>query len=269
MTQKLINDIMDYTNNNMDENTLYFLTGKFFTTEDVIKNNEKYNKEYSHIYKSNGFNDFYDMFLFCHSNTDKVSKGGDKDLSNLNKVKRKVIRNGKEVEMTIYEDGNKDNESMDKDTQKETEQNYSALGSSEEENGNLNEKVNPEKLANTLGKLKSQGVDTSNINENGQMFKDFNNGGSLLGIAEYSYTEDTIRLESYASSKESIGVGIRAVVELIKLGIVYDKNIEVYDIQLKEAETYLEYLGFVKFKNGYRMKKNDVREVVGDLHDFI
>ena len=40
MTQKLINDIIDYTNNDMDENTLYFLTGKFFTTEDVIKNNK-------------------------------------------------------------------------------------------------------------------------------------------------------------------------------------------------------------------------------------
>ena len=178
---------------------------------------------------------FYDMYIFCKSNTETISKGGEKDLSNLNKVKRKVIRNGKEVEMTIYEDSNSDNKDMD-NTKKESDSvSYSALGSESSDIGDLETKVNPQVLATTLGKFKSQGIDTSPINESGQMFKDFSNGESVLGLAEFSFNNDTIRLESYISTEESTGVGIRSVIELIKLGIKNNKSIEVYDIQLKEA----------------------------------
>lgn len=55
----------------MDENNLYFLTGKYFSFDEVINNEETLNKKYKHLYKPNGFNSFYDMVLFCKSNTEK------------------------------------------------------------------------------------------------------------------------------------------------------------------------------------------------------
>lgn len=193
------------------------------------------------------------MVLFCKSNTEKITKGGDKDLSNLNKVKRKVIRNGKEVEMTIYEDGNsKDKEQQDK--QPETNNN-SAIGSSVEDNGGINEKVNPERLATSLSILKNKGVNTSHLKETSSIYKVFNNGEDVIGIAEYNLYDKEIKLESYISSPESSGVGLRSIFELIKLGIDNEMAISIYDIQLKEAINYIDYLGFKKVKDRYLMTK--------------
>lgn len=164
----------------------------------------------------------------------------------MNKVKRKVIRNGKEVEMTIYEDGNsKDKEQQDK--QPETNNN-SAIGSSVEDNGGINEKVNPERLATSLSILKNKGVNTSHLKETSSIYKVFNNGEDVIGIAEYNLYDKEIKLESYISSPESSGVGLRSIFELIKLGIDNEMAISIYDIQLKEAINYIDYLGFKKLK---------------------
>lgn len=267
MTNEFIYDIMKKYNESIDENNLYFLTGKYFSFDEVINNEEILNKKYKHLYKPNGFNNFYDMVLFCKSNTEKVTKGGDKDLSNLNKVKRKVIRNGKEVEMTIYEDGNsKDKEQQDK--QPETNTN-SAIGSSVEDNGGINEKVNPEKLATSLSILKNKGVDTSHLKETSSIYKVFNNGEDVIGIAEYNLYDKEIKLESYISSPESSGVGLRSIFELIKLGIDNEMAISIYDIQLKEAIHYIEYLGFKKVKDRYLMSKKEVQNFLGDNDVFI
>lgn len=207
------------------------------------------------------------MVLFCKSNTEKITKGGDKDLSNLNKVKRKVIRNGKEVEMTIYEDGNsKDKEQQDK--QPETNNN-SAIGSSVEDNGGINEKVNPERLATSLSILKNKGVNISHLKETSSIYKVFNNGEDVIGIAEYNLYDKEIKLESYISSPESRGVGLRSIFELIKLGIDNEMAISIYDIQLKEAINYIDYLGFKKVKDRYLMTKKEVQNFVGDNDVFV
>lgn len=267
MTNEFIYDIMKKDNESMDENNLYFLTGKYFSFDEVINNEETLNKKYKHLYKPNGFNSFYDMVLFCKSNTEKITKGGDKDLSNLNKVKRKVIRNGKEVEMTIYEDGNsKDKEQQDK--QPETNNN-SAIGSSVEDNGGINEKVNPERLATSLSILKNKGVNTSHLKETSSIYKVFNNGEDVIGIAEYNLYDKEIKLESYISSPESSGAGLRSIFELIKLGIDNEMAISIYDIQLKEAINYIDYLGFKKVKDRYLMTKKEVQNFVGDNDVFV
>lgn len=73
----------------------------------ILQNQEEFNKNYGHIAVSYGFNDFYDLYNFAVSNDEfeQVSKGGQKDLSKLKKVKRTVIRNGKQTTMTFYESG--------------------------------------------------------------------------------------------------------------------------------------------------------------------
>ena len=83
----------------------------------ILQNQEEFNKNYGHFASAYGFTDFYDLYIFAVSNDEyeQVSKGGKKDLSKLKKVKRTVVRNGKQTTMTFYE-------SHDSDDQKEKKQ---------------------------------------------------------------------------------------------------------------------------------------------------
>lgn len=72
----------------------------------VIDNNEIYTDAYKHIVAAYGFKSFYDLYLYAKADevydNEAVLKSN-KDYDSLNRVKRKVTRNGKEVEMTFYE----------------------------------------------------------------------------------------------------------------------------------------------------------------------
>ena len=83
------------------------MLGKKLNYGYVISENEKLSKDYSHIVKAYGFNSFYDLYCYadsCDSLNDYLIKGGQKDLSKLKPVKRRVMRNGKMMTTTIYED---------------------------------------------------------------------------------------------------------------------------------------------------------------------
>lgn len=77
----------------------------------VIAENDQLTKEYNHIVKGYGFENFYDLYLFADSssaNLELIAKGGQKDLHKLKAVTRTVIRNGKPMKTTIYEDTGSD-----------------------------------------------------------------------------------------------------------------------------------------------------------------
>src|SRR5699024_11851731 len=90
------------------------------------------------------FDNFFDCILYANRESEIVHKGGDKNLGRINKVKRTVIRNGKEMQMTVYEDCNKDNDSNEKQEGKE-EVSRSAVGARAISNGEEG-KVNPKKV---------------------------------------------------------------------------------------------------------------------------
>src|SRR5699024_3425271 len=185
----------------------------------------------------------------------------------LNKVKRTVIRNGKEMQMTVYEDGNKDNDSNEKQEGKE-EVSRSAVGARAISNGEEG-KVNPKKVANSLSSLSKKGVDVSHVNTNSSLYKEFvDDNGDTLGITSFKRTENDIILDSYASSPDSDGVGARAIMELLRLSIKENKNAVVYDIELPEAIEYLKTLGFKPNKDGYILRKKDVKQFLGDYSDL-
>ncbi|AAX92335.1 virion component [Staphylococcus phage Twort] len=263
----MLQNIIKSKDTDINIGVLHFLTNRTFTYEEVAKNNKQLTKDYNFIVKSYGFNDFYDMFLYI--NRDTIIKGGNKDESKLNKVKRKVIRNGKEIEMTVYEDPNAGNQQQDKKPKDNEQQpkTTSAIGSKSTgtEEG---QKVNPKRLSNTISKLGSNidHIDTSLVN----ISREFTStDGDLIGNALFEETEDTIKLHGYITKEDVTGVGVRSIIELLLLGIKKEKNIEVYDIQLPEAIQYLKMLGFTKKKDSFYMKKKDVLSFIGDLHEFL
>lgn len=82
------------------------IIGKSLDYPKVISENTQLTQEYNYIVKSYGFETFYDLYLFADTtdNSELVAKGGQKDLQKLKPVTRTVIRNGKPMKTTIYED---------------------------------------------------------------------------------------------------------------------------------------------------------------------
>lgn len=271
MTNNQIDGIMnniDLNNKEIDENKLYFLTGKVFGMEEVISKSQELDTKYKHVYKPYGFEDFYSMYLCAKSNTEMVSKGGQKDLSNLNKVKRKVMRNGKMVEMTIYESGDKEEEDKEPTDSKDRQTN-TAIGAKQRDNGS-NSKVNPQKLATTFRKLKEIGSNIESVSQDAEMYREYlDEAGNPIGISAYSENDTTVILEGFAGGKEVTGIGIRSVMELIKLGIEKEKGILVRNVVSLEAQEFLKMIGFKNTKEDYKMSKQEVKNYVGEYGDFL
>lgn len=265
-----ITDYDKINNKEVSKGMLNLLTQRDLSLDYVAKNSDKLDKSYEHIYKYLGFNNFYDCYLYATYQTPYIEKGGDKDLGNLNKVKRKVVRNGKEIEMTVYEDGNpEDNKEQKQGKGQQEPTSRSALGSKVISNGEEG-KVNPQKVSNALSSINKTGTDTSHMDANSSLYKEFvDNSGNTIGLVAFNITDSDIILHSYASAEDSEGVGKRAIIELIKLSIQHEKNAIVYDIDLPEAIEFLKILGFETYKDGYILKKKDVQEFIGEFRAFI
>lgn len=100
---------------NISQGFLGYLTGvdiENIDENEIVFNDEHFNKNYGHIASMYGFETFYDLYLFAKSNdeVEMVEKAGQKDFSRLKKVKRTVTRNGRPTVMTFYEDPSKDSE---------------------------------------------------------------------------------------------------------------------------------------------------------------
>src|SRR5699024_3103336 len=167
LTNKLFYDTI--SNEEINKSVLNLLLGEELSLDYVSKNSDALDVKYEHVYKSLGFDNFFDCFLYANREHEIVHIGGDKNLGRLNKVKRTVIRNGKEMQMTVYEDGNKDNDSNEKQEGKE-EVSRSAVGARAISNGEEG-KVNPKKVANSLSSLSKKGVDVSHVNTNSSLYK--------------------------------------------------------------------------------------------------
>lgn len=100
------------------------VVNKSLDEEYVIDNNEELSKTYAHISSAYGFDSFYDLYQFsvATEELEELQKGGQKDLSRLKKVKRNVMRNGKQTTMTFYEDPSAGGQKEKKDKAKPGEE---------------------------------------------------------------------------------------------------------------------------------------------------
>ena len=271
MTNDIFNDIIDNIEleKELDMNFLIFSTGNYFTIDEVVSKSNYLDEEYKYVYEPLGFNNFYDLFIYCQSNTESVYKGGNKDLGNLNKVKRKVMRNGKEIEMTVYESNGEEDENMDNSKQQQKDTTRSAMTARISTNGDREGKVNTKKLSNTLNNLKKQGADTQGIDTTASLFHTFEDATGTMGVAIYNHEDDYIELTGYTSTPDSESVGTRSIFELIKLGIENEKEVRVYLVTLPEAIEFLEFLGFKEKEDYFVLSKKDVLDFLGDYSDFI
>lgn len=99
----------DMTKEPVTVSTLKHLTSMDLTEDTVAVQNDYLTKEYKHIVSMYGFDNFHDLFLYalqCEQDME-VRKDGisrNKDTDRLSRVTRTVIRNGRPMQMTLYED---------------------------------------------------------------------------------------------------------------------------------------------------------------------
>ena len=108
------------------------------------------------------------------------------------------------------------------------------------------------------------------MNQDADMYREYTDeNGDIIGISVFKEDDTTITLTGFTGAEDVTGLGIRSVMELIKLGIQKEKSIIVEWANSTEAEEFLNTLGFKKYKDVFKMSKKDVKGFVGDYGDFL
>ncbi|QIW88651.1 hypothetical protein P59_053 [Bacillus phage P59] len=188
--------------------------------EDVIARNDTLSKTYMGLLSMYGFESMYDMYLYaksCDIIPEELMKR--KDYSKLVPVKRKIVRNGKEQEITVYEDPNADKGSQSNESGRDTSAAH--VPHARELKGKVhgdNEHANPKEIA----KLKQAAKGMSS----GQEFQDSDYylelkgpDGNLHGIVGYSEDGDYMVMDFYKTDGVVPGIAARGFAQLIQLAV--------------------------------------------------
>jgi hypothetical protein len=200
--------------------------------DDVIERNEQLSKSMFGFLNMYGFDTAHDMYIYSLS-CDLYPIKKSKDYSKLVPVKRKIIRNGKETEVTVYEDPNKDNKDED-DKNSKSSGSGQRVGHARELPAKRHSRkskktgLNPKNVA----KLKS-----ASKSFRGQAFKDSShhyleiNGpdGEVVGVIGYSEEGEYMVMDFYRSNGQIQGIATRGFAELIKLAREEHKGVKVKD----------------------------------------
>ncbi|BBE37281.1 hypothetical protein PHIM1EF22_0080 [Enterococcus phage phiM1EF22] len=254
----------------ISKSTIEGLINKSLSYEYVIKNNELLTNEYQHIVKAYGFDNFYDMYLYadsCDSKDMYLVKGGQKDLSKLKPVKRKVVRNGKTMTTTIYEDtGSSDSNNsnpLDKDSKKKKELEpvnakelrKVSLGSDEEE------KLDPKKIAKLLADTKKFG---NNFDTQCTDYLILEQDSVTRGVVGFTREGSYLKM-SFSMSDEAVkGIKMLAFSQLTlkawKLGL----GAKISTDNAPDVEELISLYGYKRNKTEYIVSMSSLRSLLGE-----
>jgi hypothetical protein len=199
--------------------------------DDVIERNEQLSKSMVGFINMYGFESAYDMYVYSLScNLYQIQKS--KDYSKLVPVKRKIMRNGKETEVTVYEDPNKDNkdkeEGSDKAAGSQRASHARELPAKRHSRKSKSTDINPKEIAKL--KLGSEGFGGKPFNDGSHHYLEINGpNGELVGVVGYSEEGEFMVMDFYRSNGEVSGVAARGFGELIQLATTKNKGVKVED----------------------------------------
>lgn len=234
----------------------------------ILQKQEEFNKNYGHIAVSYGFNNFYDLYNFAVSNDEfeQVSKGGQKDLSKLKKVKRTVIRNGKQTTMTFYESGESDDVKETKKpndtTEQEAPQPVRASELTASVIGDVDKKVSIQDLK-LLSKLsRSLGTELDSDCDSYQTLQDENQ--EVKAIIGFKKVGQFLELRFSTSDDLTTELETRAYYELIKSALGRQLGART-EPGSKTHLLLLEADGFEENRGKYQITYEDLYASYGDV----
>lgn len=235
----------------------------------VISENKELTEKYHYLVKAYGFSTFYDLYLYadsCDSFYEQLEKGGQKDLNKLKRVTRTVMRNGKPMKTTIYEDsGGKDDgkNPLDKGaTPEETPQPRRAKELSMSFIGDDEAGANPKQVAQLAKEAKA--LDGTFVSDCSSFMVLQGEMGDLGGVAGYRKEGNYLYLVFYQSDDLTSGVAYKAFYQLLlrawkqNLGAMIDAT---EDSTAKEL--FKEY-GLSRTGSRYKISAKNLRTALGD-----
>lgn len=244
---------------------------KVRSVAEVIDRNEELSKTYTGLLSLYGFESMYDMYIYARScdSLEELTKG--KDYSKLVPVKRKIIRNGKETEVTVYEDPNKD----DKDGKE------SGSGSGKGRKGgtaqgakhharDLTASIISDKDAadpKTVAKLKQQAQSLPKGNKEFSDTSQFytvlkGDNGDVYGIIGYSEEGDFLVMDFYRSNGEVAGVAALGFFKLLDLARTREMGLKVEDQE--QARPLFAKTGMTHKDGHWSITHEELVEVFGE-----
>lgn len=234
--------------------------------DDVIERNEQLSKAHIGLLNMYGFNSMYDMYLYamsCDILPMELTKR--KDYSKLVPVKRKVMRNGKETEITVYEDPNKGGSESNEGNSAGRGTQNAGVSHARELKGKVHggpEKTDPKKVA----KLKQSAKGMSG----GQSFKESSTyylelsgpDGEIAGIIGYSEEGDYLVMDFYKTNGQVPGIAARGFSELIKLAVQNQKGVKVAD-QPQARPVFVQF-GLEQDEGHWSISSDDLQKVFGE-----
>lgn len=251
------------------------LTHENLTEDYVINSNQELTDTYKHIVIAYGFEDFHSLYLFAVSNDEmeQVSKAGQKDFSKLKKVKRNVIRNGRNTTMTFYEshDGDSEEESSNSESENSEDEEPQVRPASELPSnvvGEFDKKV-PIKDLKLLGKayrsLKSSSDEEFNA-DCSQYLTLTDEEGNIKAMVGFTKDDEYVYLDFSIGDMYTSGVAVRAFYQLIRLARQMNLGAKMPNEDNRLQHSLAESSGFEEDEDGYyKAEAKDLEQLFGDV----
>ncbi|WNO29787.1 hypothetical protein [Bacillus phage SDFMU_Pbc] len=232
---------------------------------DVIDGEERLNKTYQGLLSLYGFESMYDMYLYAMSCSQLETIAKRKDYSKLVPVKRKVIRNGKETEVTVYEDPNKDKkDSEDTGTSEKGSRGGHARDYRKTVHGKK-KKVDPQKVAK-LKQLSLSMPKGNDFKSDSDYFLEVTDEqGNTVGVVGYSSEGNYLVMDFYIADGNISGVAAVGFSTLIRIAISEKKGVKADSNP--EASAFYARCGLKQKGDHWEATAQELKSFYGDT-DF-
>lgn len=226
---------------------------KPMTHEQIEQSNMFYTVFYDYILGDLGFQDFKSAYEFTNSipPTEKLIKGGQKDLSKLTATKRTVMRGGKPVTITVYEGGDEEEGNKDPSKKKEDPPLTQVKG----------QYVSKEEAKKAVKGVRGSGVgDLTNIDQALIL-------GNSEGAVVFTIVNGTLIIKGLKFEDSKVAEGTsRAFYQSVKLCLKHKLNLIISD----ELTSFVPYVKMYMLKHQgdfYTFSYKDMAKVFGKLRD--
>lgn len=232
IAQEGIEETAEGLQNGVITTTFVKMMTKVKGMEDVIERNEQLSKTYQGFLNLYGFDEMYDMYLYarsCDVFPDELFKSN-ADNSLVMPVQKEVIRNGKLLEVTVYEVIHKAEKPKKKTEPKKEEEieirHAREFRSKFTENNDTKDPSKVAKIKADTEKLKG----SKPFNDKSHHYLSLtHNNGKHVAVIGYSTQGEHMTMDFYRTNGQTSGVAARGFAELVRLAVQNQKGVKVED----------------------------------------
>lgn len=239
--------------------------------EEVVKNNERLSSVYAGYLSMYGFSNMVDMYIYAMSCDSVITLAKSKDYSNLVPVKRTIVRNGKEVEVTVYENPNKDNDDNEESNDNNKDKKRNRKGKPSKSSGKkvatsvVNVKNNSQEAVNLKNAASKFSVGKLSDSDNyTYMLAIRDEKGNVVGVIGFVEEGKYIKMQGYKHNGEIPGIAARGLVYLMSFAADKSKGVKMDKTDDPKAIVFFQKSGLEKQQDGsWVIEPEKLRNLLG------